>query len=145
MKRATVVYYSKTGSTRKVAEAMAQAMGCESYDVKDYPANHEVDLMFIGGAIYGGQIDPTLVSFIEGLDPKKVGQAVVFATYASVHAQTEGKTEVLIKSALKKQGIPTAAGAFKCKGRFLFLNGKCPDEASLRDAKTFAAALATGV
>ena len=145
MKRTAVVYFSKTGSTAKVASAMAQAIGCDACDIKDYPADQAVDLLFIGGAIYGGQIDPALISFIEGLDPKKVGQAVVFATCASVHAQTEGKAEALIKSALEKQGIPTAAGAFKCKGRFLFLNGKCPDEASLRDARSFAAALATGV
>lgn len=145
MKKTAVVYFSRTGSTGKVAAAMAQAIGCELYDIKDYPVDRNVDLLFIGGAIYGGQIDPALVSFIEGLDPGKIGHAAVFATYASVHAQTEGKAEALIKSALEKRGIPAAVETFKCKGRFLFLNGKCPDAASLQDAKTFAAALAAGV
>lgn len=142
MKKTAVAYYSKTGSTGKVACAMAQALGCFAYEIKDYPADQNIDLLFIGGAIYGGQIDPALVTFIETLDPKKVGQAAVFATYASVHAQTEGKAEALIQSALEKRGIPSVSETFKCKGRFLFLNGKHPDEASLQNARMFAAALA---
>ncbi len=140
-----VVYFSKTGSTKKVGEAMAKAIGSESYEIGDYPKDRQADLIFIGGAIYGGQIDPALVSFIEGLDPKKIGRAAVFTTCASVHAQTAAKAEALIKSALEMRGIPVAAKTFSCKGRFLFLNGKCPDETSLHNAGTFASALTAGV
>ncbi|GAH72917.1 unnamed protein product, partial [marine sediment metagenome] len=47
-KNALVVYYSRTGTTRKVAEAVAEALRCESEEVIDTKKRSGV-LGFVGG------------------------------------------------------------------------------------------------
>ena len=141
MKKA-VVYYSRTGGTQKVAETIAQAAGCDAYDAAHCPADLGADLLFVGGAVYGGVIDPALTSFIEGLDPKKVGRVAVFSTYAFPGPESERKARAQIISALKARGIPAAEQWFSCRGRFFFLGRKRPDAAALLEAKTYAARIA---
>lgn len=143
--RTAVVYFSRTGSTQKVTEAIAQAIGSTYCSITDYPAQQSADLLFIGGAIYGGQIDPELVSFIERLSAQNVGRAAVFATYAYPGPpEVMGRAEAMIKAALKKRGIPVVSQSFRCRGCFLIFGRKRPDEASLRDAGAFAAAVLAG-
>ncbi|MFZ5975294.1 MAG: flavodoxin family protein [Bacillota bacterium] len=134
-----VTYYSKTGNTKKVAQAIAEAAGCTARDIADFDASDTVDLLFIGGAIYGGKLDPALTEFISRLDPERIKQAVVFSTSASRKAF--GVANNLMKDSLKKKGIPIEDDGFASKGKFLFLSRKHPDNADLNDAKQFALSL----
>ncbi len=129
-----VTYYSKTGHTKKVAEAIAKAAGCAASDIACYKAA-PVDVLFIGGSIYGGVLEPTLASFISGLDPKAVGSAVLFTTYIK-----EANAVGLMKQLLEQKGIPVSA-VFSCKGQFLLFNRKRPNAADLEEAAKFAAAV----
>jgi flavodoxin len=133
---AAVVYVSRTGNTKKVAEAIAQAVGCAAQSVSEYGAGKPVDLLFVGGSLYGGVLDPALDAFIRGLDPKAVGRAAAFSTHVSGE-----KADGLIKAALAARGIPAEAG-FACKGRCLFLNLGHPSRAELDEAGRFAAYVA---
>jgi flavodoxin len=130
----TVTYFSRTGNTRKIAEAVAEAAGCDAIPIADI-SDDTVDMLFIGGAIYGGVLDPSLVSFISGLDSKKIKRAALFSTYIS-----RPKALDLMKDLLKKQGIPIA-DSFACKGKFLFFNIRRPGSADLQGAKKFAASV----
>lgn len=132
--KTAVTYYSKTKNTKRIAEAIAQAAGCTAVPIADI-LDDTVDMLFIGGSIYGGALDPSLVSFIGGLDAKKIKRAALFSTYISVPNALG-----LMKGLLKSQGIPVA-DSFSCKGKFLLFNMKRPDAADFDDAKKFAASV----
>lgn len=132
--KTAVTYYSRTGNTKKVANVIAEAAGCSAVPIADI-SDDTVDMLFIGGARYGGALDPSLVSFLNGLDSKKIKRAALFSTYAF-----ESKALALMKDLLSKQGIPVAA-TFSCKGKFLLFNMKRPGAADLEDAKKFASSV----
>ena len=128
-----VVYYSKTGNTKKLAEAIAGAIGCTAADVSEFDTGKTYDIMYIGGAIYGGKLDPALMQFIEGIDPSKVKRAALFTTYAFGESATG-----MMKALLKEKGIVSEDVVYKCKGKFMFFNGKSPNAKELEDAGKFA-------
>jgi flavodoxin len=133
---AAVVYFSRTGNTKKVAEAIASAVGCAAQSVDEYDAGKPVDLIFVGGSVYGGKLDPALEDFILQLSPKAVGNAAVFSTHVSGE-----KAGDMLKLALAARGIPAGAG-FSCKGDFLFFNLGHPNRRELDEAGRFAAYVA---
>jgi flavodoxin len=134
-----VTYFSRTGNTKKVAEAIAVAAGCVAQSIADYDVRTPVDLLFIGGSIYGGRLEPALSAFIGSLDPAKVARAVVFGTHAAVEAS--GVANSLVKETLKARGIAVEEACFSCKGKFLFVNRKYPTGEALDDARQFAAGI----
>ena len=100
-----VRYYSRSGNTKAVAQAMAQAIGAQavSTDAPDAALEEKADILFIGGALYAYGLDENLSAYLEALDTRKVGKAVVFSTsWISKHAGD------LIRQALEKKGIEVA-------------------------------------
>lgn len=128
-----VIYHSVTGNTRKVANAIAEALSCTAQPVKEYPLDSTADVMFIGGAVYGGKLDPVMDSFLQALTPQKVKRVVLFSTSIK-----ESKALGLMKELLGKQGITVVDESYLCKGKFLFLNIGHPKKAELEQAKAFA-------
>ena len=134
-----VAFFSRTGNTKKIAQAIAEAACCTAQDIAAFDAQDTVDLLFIGGAIYGGALEPSLAEFIARLNPEKIGRAAVFSTSAS--KTRYGVAVNLIRNALKDRGIPTADDSFCCRGKFLFMGRKHPNDADLGDAKQFAVSM----
>lgn len=133
---AAVVYFSRTCNTKKVAEAMAQTIGCKATGIAEFDAQASYDLLLVGGAVYGGKLDPAMAQFLSSLDAAKVRRAVVFSTYFM------GETAIgMMKSALKERGIPVDERTFCCKGKFLFMHRDCPGEAEIAQTREFALAL----
>lgn len=128
-----VVYFSRTGSTKKLAKAIASAAGCSEADVSGFDFGKAYDILFIGGAVYGGKLDPSLLQFIEDLDPTKVKRAALFTTYTFGESATG-----MMKALLKEKGIDTEDKVYICKGKFLFFNSKSPNEKDFEDAGKFA-------
>ncbi len=128
-----VLYHSVSANTKKVAEAMAEAIGCIAQPIKEYPLDSSVDLMFIGGAIYGGKLDPVLDSFLQALTSEKAKRVVLFSTCVK-----EAKALGLMQERLQRKGIAVDKNSFSCKGKFLFLNLRHPNTAELEEAKAFA-------
>lgn len=128
-----VIYHSVSGNTKKVAEAIAQALSCSAQPVKEYSLENQADIMFIGGAIYGGKLDPVMDSFLQALTPEKAKRVVLFSTSVK-----EGKALGLMKELLKNQGVAVDDESFLCKGKMLFMNLKHPNKEDLEQAKAFA-------
>ena len=127
MKRA-VVYYSRSGNTKAVAEAIAQASAAKAVSADDPAAKitEPVDFLFVGGALYFHGIDKNLKAFLEALPEGAAKKAAVFSTsWISKHAID------VIKDALKAKNIPVIEDALYIK--------KTPDAAGIRKAETFAA------
>lgn len=129
--RTEVRYFSKGGATKKLADAIAKAVGAEAKAV-DQPLEKFADVVFLGASVYGGQPSPEVLSFIEA-NAKNIGKIVVFGS-----ACTGKSTYAAIKSAAAKQAVKTAEMFFQCKGQFLFLNKGRPNEQDCADAAEFA-------
>jgi flavodoxin len=132
-----VVYFSRGGKTRKVAETIAQELGCDAVDVKkETPNVSQVDLLVVGSGNYGGTIDDCLLRFLNALQPGNIGKAAVFATSGG----PDPKCISVMQEALEIKGCKIVS-SFKCRGRFLFLNRGHPNEDDLKNAKVFASEL----
>ena len=126
-----VRYYSKNGGTKKLAEAIAKAVGAEAKPV-DAPLEKRADLVFLGASVYGGRPDPQVVNFI-GENAKNIGKIVVFGS-----ACTGRSTWSSVKAAAADRGVKTAEMYFQCKGEFLFFNKGRPNEKDCEAAAAFA-------
>ena len=83
-----VRYYTKTGNTKKLALAIAQALGVEALPISE-PVSEAVDLLFLGNSYYAFSIDPEVRDFIRALDPKLVGKLVNFGSAAMLNSTAQ--------------------------------------------------------
>ena len=77
-----VRYYSRTGNTKKLAEAVAKAIHVEA-KTTDEPLREDVDILFLGSSVYANGVDGKIKMFIQNLNVK-VGKVVNFSTAALV-------------------------------------------------------------
>jgi len=132
-----VVYFSRGGKTRKVAEAIAQELGCEAVDIKkETPDLTEVDLLLVESGNYVGKTDKKLLTFLNNLQPSSDKKAAVFATAGGPNP----KVISVLQGALEAKGYEIVS-SFKCRGKFLFSNRGHPNEDDLKNAKAFASNL----
>lgn len=111
---AAVRYYSRSGNTKLVADAIAKELGVTavSVDRPEASLNEKTDVLFIGGALYAYGLDNHLKTYISKLDPGQVGKAVVFSTsWISKHSLD------LIKNALKAKGISVEDETFYVRNK----------------------------
>ena len=64
-----VRYYTKTGNTKRLAEAIGKAVGAEALPIST-PITEPVDILFLGNSYYAFTIDPEVRTFVRSLDPK---------------------------------------------------------------------------
>ena len=128
-----VRYYTKTGNTKRLAEAIGKAVGAEALPIST-PISEPVDILFLGNSYYAFSIDPEVRSFIKGLDKNKVGKIVNFGSAAMLNS-----TWKKVKAEADKAGIPMDERKFHCKGEFKGIHKGKPDEADMKAAAQFAA------
>lgn len=129
-----VMYHSRSGNTKKIADAIAEAVGQVNEAVPPaYPLDN-VTLLFLGGAPYGGKIDTKLIDFINTLNTSRVKNVALFGTTGS-----QNKHLVQMRDLIKAKGINVLEETFVCKGKFFAIfNRKHPNEADIRSAREFA-------
>ena len=130
-----VFYHSLTGNTKKVAEAIARTVGCTAEPVGTGTVSEPVDILFLGAAVHGGDIDASVKKFIEGLDPALVKQVAVFSTG---FPENKEKAVGISKGLLAQRGIALTDKCYFCRGKFLLFNRKSPDDGDLKGAEEFA-------
>ncbi|MBQ9610578.1 MAG: flavodoxin family protein [Lachnospiraceae bacterium] len=112
--RVAVRYYSRTGNTKAVAEAIAKTAGVAavSVDTDEAAIKEPIDILFIGGALYAYGLDNHLKEYLATLKKDDVKKAVVFSTsWLSKHSID------LIKRSLTDAGIPVEAETFYLKSK----------------------------
>ena len=127
-----VRYYTKTGNTKRLAEAIAEAVGVEALPIST-PVTEPVDVLFLGNSYYAFSIDPEVRKFVQGLDKKLVGKIVNFGSAAMLNS-----TYKKVKAEADKVGIPMDKREFHCKGEFKGIHKGKPDEADMKRAAEFA-------
>ena len=131
-----VRYYTKTGNTKRLAEAVAKAVGAEALPIS-VPVTEPADILFLGNSYYAFSIDPEVRKFVASLDKNVVGKIVNFGSAAMLNS-----TYKKVKTEADKVGIPMDEREFHCKGEFKGLHKGKPDDSDLKAASEFAAKIA---
>lgn len=126
-----VRYYTKTGHTTKLANAIANSVGVEAKTI-DTPLEEDVDVLFLGSAVYATALDANVKKFIENINVN-VGQVVSFSSAAILSG-----TYKQVKAACENKGIKVADEQFFCKGQFKMIAKGRPNAQDEADAAVFA-------
>ena len=119
--KVAVRYYTKTGNTKRLAEAVAEAVGAEALPLS-VPVDEPVDLLFLGNSYYAFSIDPEVRDFVRKLDKTKVGRIVNFGSAAMFNS-----TWKKVKAEADKVDIPMEEKEFHCRGEFKGIHRGRPD------------------
>lgn len=136
--KVAVRYYTKTGNTKRLAEAVAAAAGTEALPIST-PVSEPVDILFLGNSYYAFSIDPEVRSYIKTLDKKMVGKIVNFGSAAMLNS-----TYKKVKAEAAKVGIPVDDREFHCKGEFKGIHKGRPNADDLKAAADFAKKIVRG-
>jgi len=112
--KTAVIYSSKTGNTRKIAEAIRQGMppGAELYAVENAPPADAFDLIVMGFWVDKGRPDPESADYMKTVKKKKVITFFTLGAYPdSPHAEDCLKTSASCYGA----GCDIL-GSFRCQG-----------------------------
>ena len=146
MKTAIIYKSVHRGNTKKIAEAMAESLEADLFDLKDVTNDiiKEYGLIGFGSGIYYLKPHKKLRKFVESMDKVENKKAFHFSTSG------DGKYFDWLEKNLSKKGFDVI-GEFHCKGYYAYsikgilslkgLNKGKPDEADLKDAKKFANSL----
>ena len=135
---AAVRYYTKSGNTKKLAEAIAAELGVEALPIS-VPLEEKADMLFLGNSYYAFTIDPEVRDFVRSLDKDKVGCIVNFGTAALLNS-----TYKKVKAEADRVGIRMHEKEFHCRGEFKGMHKGRPNEADLKAAAAFAAEIKKG-
>ncbi len=127
----SVVYYSKTGSTKKVADVIAKELGVKAINIVESSPT-VLKIMFIGSNVYNEKPSEEIMKFIESNNFEGCKVAIFTSSWNSI-----GNMRIIsiLSKALTKKGA-TILGDYHCKGKFLFDYG-FPNEEDLDNVKLF--------
>lgn len=124
-------YYTKTGNTKKLAEAIGSAIGVEAKTV-DEPLTEDIDILFLGNAVYAAGIDQKIKDFIKNINVN-VGEVVNFSSAALIES-----TYKQVKKEVEANGLKMSENEFHCRGAFKFVHRGRPNDDDLRNVQEFA-------
>lgn len=136
--KTAIRYYSKTGNTKKLAEAIENTLNIKAETI-EHPLTEDVDILFLGNALYNNTVDKEIKKFIQNLDVN-VKKVVSFGTSGT------GKTSYKkLKKLLDKKGIVLDSEEFFTKGHYIGhsrgmsseINKGKPDDEDLDNLKKF--------
>lgn len=124
-------YYTQTGNTKKLAEAIAAELGLEVKPVS-VPLEETTDLVFLCNSVYWAGIDKRVKQFVKD-NAGKIGALVNVSTAAMIES-TYGQ----MKKVAADAGVKLCEKEFHCRGKFTALHAGHPDDADLKAAREFA-------
>lgn len=103
--KTAVFYLSRTGNTKRFAEAISESLKAPLFDVTSIKPEMqtEYDLLVIGTPVNGFKACPEVLSFIQRLPEGVNKKAILFCTYAVA----KGNTLENLKQVLSKKGYTT--------------------------------------
>ena len=126
-----VRYYTKTGNTKRLAEAIASELGVEALPISE-AVTEPVDALFLGNSYYAFSIDPEVRIFVASLDKEKIGKIVNFGSAAMLNS-----TYKKVKKEADKVGIAMDEKEFHCKGEFKGIHKGRPNQDDIAEAVRF--------
>ena len=126
-------YFTKStkGNTKKLADAVSNAIGVEAIDVS-VDLNEKVDTLFLINAMYAANIDKEVKEFLER-NKENIGEIINMNTAAS-----GSSTWNLVKKVADELGIKLSEKEFHCAASWIFINKGLPSEEDFQRAADFA-------
>lgn len=112
--KVAIRYFSRGGHVKAMAEALSRGTGVEALSVDDPDAQitKHVDLLFIGGALYNFQLDPTFKAYLDDLPEGLIDEAICFGSSLLTR-----RPIFLIQDYLKKRDIKINKQALWSRGK----------------------------
>lgn len=124
-------YYTKSGNTRKLADAIAEETGIAAKEISA-PLSEKTDLLFLCNSVYWAGADGSVKQFIKD-NADKIGTLVNVSTAAMIEL-TYGQ----ISKICRKSGVNISEREFHCKGKFAALHQGNPDDGDIAAVRVFA-------
>ena len=129
--KVAVRYYTRSGNTKKLAEAIAKAVQTEALDVSA-PLKEKVDVLFLGSSMYAGGVDEEIKRFL------KENKAMIGKIYNFSTAAVASSTYKQVQKLADENGIAMAKEEFHCRGSFTIMHRGRPNAQDLENAAAFA-------
>lgn len=126
-----VRYYTRSGNTKKLADAIAAAVGVEARPVSA-GLGERADILFLGSSPYAFDVDDDVKAFVAN-NRGNIGTIYNFGTSASPNS-----TRKLVARLAAENGVAMAEQEFHCYGSFLMLHRGRPNAADCEAAAAFA-------
>jgi flavodoxin len=133
-----VVYFSRSGNTKKVAEAVAGELGAAAQDIKTAGRVADDAFIILGSGCYGAVLVKDIAEFLERNG--KPGRRIALFTTSAFGL---GKEMDLMVSQIRAKGVEIAY-SFNCFGQFLAVKRGHPDKDELEKAREFAREITAG-
>ena len=124
-------YYTRGGNTKKLADAISQAIGVEAKTTAE-PLTEDVDILFLGSSVYAYGVDDEVKRFINVINVR-VGKVVGFSTAALIKS-----THKQVAKLLAARQITFSEEEFACNGSFAMMHKGKPDAEDCKTAAAFA-------
>ena len=107
-------YQSRGGHVKEMAEIIAEGAEVEPISIDDprAPITKPVDVLFIGGALYKFQLDPSMVEYLDSIPEGMVRKAIVFGSSALTR-----RPVYMIQERLKQKGVDIHPMALYMRGK----------------------------
>ena len=125
-----VRYHSRTGNTKKLAEAIASVLNVEALDLST-PISEDKVALFLGSAIYAAGVDDEVKRFLKE-NKDKIEIIYNFSTTALLTS-----TYKQISKIANENNIAISEKEFHCRGRFKFIHKSRPDEEDIKNVQEF--------
>ena len=133
----SVIYYSMTGSTKKMAMAIAEELGVKAFNVKETAAAPRDGVLFIGSGCYGDKPGEDMAKFIANNDFS--GRKV--ALFGTSGAGAGKEVQAMAEALKRKEAI--VLGSYYTKGKaFVVVNIGHPNKDEMEGARRFAGEMA---
>ncbi len=126
-----VRYYTKSGNTKKLALAIADAVGVKAEDVS-VSLDCKADVLFLGSSVYAAGVNESIKLFIKN-NAENIGEIVNFSTAAVLDS-----TYSQVKKIARANHVKISSDEFHCRGSFAFMHRGKPDKNDLKKAAAFA-------
>ncbi len=127
-------YYTKSGNTEKLANAIGNALSTTPETVA-VSLTEKVDLLLLGCSYYAFDMDDAVKTFLKE-NKERIGAVACFGTSAMMKSMKKP-----MKKVLAELDIPLCEEEFHCRGSFGPMHKGKPDEKDLEAAKVFVARL----
>lgn len=124
-------YFTRSGNTKKLADAIAEAVGVEAKGVSE-SLEEPVDILFLGSSVYAAGVDDAVKQFIAD-NRQQIGTLYNFSTAALLSS-----TYKQIQKIAGENGVKVADEEFHCRGSFSVMHKGRPNQDDLNAVAAFA-------
>ena len=126
-----VRYYSKGGKTKKIALAVAKAVGVNAKPITE-PLAEDTDILLLGTAPYAFDVDDNVKKYIQNIGVR-VGKAALFSTTAGLKSIRK-----YVAKYFDEKNIPLDDNEFSCRGSYLLFHKGRPNADDEQNAADWA-------